>query len=87
MSDIAKELGAELIKRFRAGTLNGQGGILVKNAVEELEVQERKRALRIGLDQLNVAMRLNHGFNVPKLLRDLSAEHPHETWFTYGEGI
>lgn len=75
MNDIAKELGAELIRRARDGTLNGQGGLLVKQAVARLEANERESSLRKAVGLMYAATRMPAGFDVRRILRDTAAKH------------
>ena len=88
MSDIEHELGAELIRRSREGTLvNGDGGRLLAAALKQLESEQQLRTLRRDLDVLRCAAR---GPGAPDLLRrvrDTAAKYKTVTEFCDGAGI
>jgi len=84
MSDIELKLGAELVKRAREGTLNGQGGVLVRKAVEQVERREAEQKLKVIAGRLPFVSRLS-GDNFLRELKRLAAECRIEQWFD-GEG-
>lgn len=84
MNEIEAKLGAELIQRARDGTLNGQGGVLVRKAVEELERREQEQKLKVIAGRLTFVARLS-GDNFLRELKRLAAECRVEQFFN-GEG-
>lgn len=88
MSDIETELGAELIKRMRAGTLNGTGGRLVQQARDAADERDRMEALRKDVERLRMLVRCPNCGNPLRELHRLANTHKIERWLDgHGDGI
>ena len=84
---IETKLGEELIRRLRDGTLNGQGGKLVRDAERQKCLEEEAYEVKRLIDRMKTATHLELAEDLPRRFLDMASTVKVARLFCDGDGI